>query len=220
MTTMVKTSAESAEKTMNNTRSRDYFERASRLIPEQTLTLAKAAHNYPPHWAPRYVKSAEGCEVIDVDGNRFIDYTMALGPMILGYNYPRITQAVTEQLQHGTLYSLPHFLEVELAETIERIIPCCERVRFYKNGADVTGMAVRLARAATGRRHVLQSGYHGHHDWYSWVLRDVVEQPGRCGSTGAGGRDRYGYARHGQGPSEHVELRDWFQTYHGDGRSA
>ena len=157
---------------MNNRRSRDYYDRAMRLVPEQTMTFAKAAHNYPSVWAPRYVKAASGCEVVDVDDNRFIDYTMALGPVILGYNYPRITRAVMEQLACGTIFSLPHYLEVELAEVLERVIPCCEQVRFYKNGADVTGLAIRLARSYTGRRHVLQSGYHGHHDWYSWVLRE------------------------------------------------
>ena len=91
---------------MNNRRSCDYYDRAVRLVPEQTMTFAKAAHQYPSEWAPRYVKAASGCEVVDVDDNRFIDYTMGLGAILLGYSYPRIDQAVTEQLACGTIFWL------------------------------------------------------------------------------------------------------------------
>ena len=157
---------------MNFSKSDDFYHRAKRLIPEQTMTLAKGAHNYPLDFSPKYVKYAQGCELIDVDGNRFIDYTMGLGPFTLGYNYPRIQDAVIKQLKDGTIYSLPHFLEVELAEKIVDVIPCSEMARFFKNGADVTGLAVRLARSYTRKNHVIQCGYHGHHDWYSFILRD------------------------------------------------
>lgn len=153
-------------------KSDDYYRQAKELIPEQTMTMAKGAHNYPLDYSPKYVKSAQGCELIDVDGNRFIDYTMGLGPFTLGYNYPRINNAVARQLVDGTVYSLPHYLEVELAELIVDVVPCGEMVRFFKNGADVTGLAIRLARSYTGRNHIIQSGYHGHHDWYSFLLRD------------------------------------------------
>jgi glutamate-1-semialdehyde aminotransferase len=156
---------------MKTERSQELLARANKVIPEQTFTFAKAAHNYPVG-SPLYVKSAQGCELIDVDGNRLLDYTMALGPMILGYSYPRIVKAVARQLELGTVYSLPHEIEVELAEEMVRTIPCAEKVRFYKNGADVTNMAIRVARSATGRRHVLQSGYHGHGDWYAFLLRE------------------------------------------------
>ena len=153
-------------------KSNDYYHRAKKLIPEQTMTMAKGAHNYPLDNAPKYVKSALGCEVIDVDGNNFIDYTMGLGIFTLGYNYPRVNNAVVEQLVDGTIYSLPHYLEVELSELIVNVIPCAEMARFFKNGADVTGLAIRLARSYTGKNHIIQSGYHGHHDWYSFLLRD------------------------------------------------
>lgn len=156
---------------MKTDQSQALFLRAQKVIPEQTFTFAKAAHNYPAG-APIYVTAGSGCELIDADGNRLLDYTMALGPMILGYAYPRVTQAVARQLEQGTIYSLPHAIEVDLAEEMVRVIPCAEKVRFYKNGADVTGLAIRIARKATGRRHILQSGYHGHGDWYSFQLRD------------------------------------------------
>ncbi len=156
---------------MKTERSQELLVRAQKVIPEQTFTFAKAAHNYPAG-SPAYVTRGFGCELIDVDGNRLLDYTMALGPMILGYAYPRVTTAVAAQLEQGTVYSLPHEIEVQLAEEMVRTIPCAEKVRFYKNGADVTSMAIRVARSATGRRHILQSGYHGHDDWYAFLLRD------------------------------------------------
>jgi len=144
---------------------------ADSLIPEQTMTMAKKASIFPLKY-PKYLKSAEGCEVIDLDGNSFIDYTMALGVFSLGYNYPSVLKAVKNQMNEGTLFSLPHEIEVLLAEKIVEIIPSAEKVRFYKNGADVTGIAIRLSRSFTKKKHVIQSGYHGHHDWYSYVLRD------------------------------------------------
>jgi len=144
---------------------------AENLIPEQTMTMAKKASIFPSNY-PKYIKSAKGCEVIDIDGNRFIDYTMGLGVFTLGYNYNSVIDAVIKQMNNGTVFSLPHKIEVELARKLVEIIPSAEKVRFYKNGADTTGLAVRLARSFTSKRHVIQCGYHGHHDWYSYVLRD------------------------------------------------
>jgi glutamate-1-semialdehyde 2,1-aminomutase len=141
------------------------------LIPEQTMTMAKKASIFPSNY-PKYLKSAEGCMVTDIDGNSFIDYTMGLGVFTLGYNYPSVVKAVQKQLSDGTVFSLPHEIEVELAQKLVNVIPSAEKVRFYKNGADTTGLAIRLARSFTSKRHVIQCGYHGHHDWYSFVLRD------------------------------------------------
>ena len=151
--------------------SEQLYQKALKIIPEQTMTLAKAAHQYPDG-APSYLRSAKGCRVTDVDGNTYIDYTMALGAMLLGYGFPEVENAVIDQLKQGTIYSLPHEIEVELAEKIVEVIPCAEKVRFYKNGADVCGMAIRLARCETGKQHVAYTGYHGHQDWYAHRLRE------------------------------------------------
>ena len=142
-----------------------------RLIPEQTMTMAKKASIFPSNY-PKYLKSAEGSMVTDIDGNSFIDYTMGLGVFTLGYNFPSVLKAVKNQMNDGTVFSLPHEIEVKLAQQLVNIIPSAEKVRFYKNGADATGLAIRLARSFTNKRHVVQCGYHGHHDWYSYVLRD------------------------------------------------
>lgn len=144
---------------------------ADNLIPEQTMTMAKKASIFPTNY-PKYINSASGCEVIDIDGNKFIDYSMALGVYTLGYGYKCVTDAVKKQIDYGSLFSLPNPIEVSLANEIKDIIPCAKKTRFYKNGADVTGLAVRLSRSFTSKRHLIQVGYHGHHDWYSYVLRD------------------------------------------------
>jgi glutamate-1-semialdehyde aminotransferase len=104
--------------------------------------------------------------VWDVDGNEYIDYPMGLGPIILGYDFPAVTQAVIAQVRDGTTFTLMHPKEVELAERLVELIAFAERVRFAKNGADATGGAVRAARALTCREHVIATGYHGYHDWY------------------------------------------------------
>ena len=151
---------------MNLENSRNLLQKAERLIPACTQTFSKGPSQFVQGVAPNFVSRAEGCKLWDVDGNEFIDYTMALGPMILGYNYPRVNEAITSQLREGTTFTLPHKIEVELAELLVDIIPCAEMVRYGKNGSDVTSAAVRVARAYTGREKIACCGYHGWQDWY------------------------------------------------------
>jgi glutamate-1-semialdehyde 2,1-aminomutase len=140
--------------------------RAEGLIPSYTQTLAKGPTQHIRGVAPIYLKSGKGSHVIDVDGNEFIDYTMGVGPLSLGYCYEAVDNAIKEQLMEGITFSLMHPLEVEVAELIREIIPNAERVRFSKTGCDSTSAAVRLARAYTGKSKILCCGYHGWHDWY------------------------------------------------------
>ncbi len=124
----------------------------------------------PSQWvqgvSPNYVARAAGAHVWDVDGNRYLDFPMALGPVLLGHAYPAVNEAIAAQLADGITFTLPHPLEVEVAERLHALVPGAERVRFAKTGSDVTSAAVRLARASTGREVVLAAGYHGWHDWY------------------------------------------------------
>ena len=113
-----------------------------------------------------FLAKGKGCRVWDVDGNEYIDYIQGLLPNILGYANDEVNEAVAEQLRQGHSFSLPHPLEVELAERLVRIIPCAEKVRFGKNGSDATSGAVRAARAFTGRDRIACCGYHGWQDWY------------------------------------------------------
>ena len=150
----------------NIERSEQLLRRASGLIPACTQTLAKGPSQYVRGVAPVYLKRGAGSHVWDVDDNEYIDLTMAVGPLSLGYAYPRVDRAIRAQLEDGITFSLMHPLEVQVAELIRAAVPGAEMVRYSKTGADVTSAAVRLARAFTGRERILCSGYHGWHDWY------------------------------------------------------
>lgn len=147
-------------------RSRAMFERSRELIPAGTQTLAKSPIQYVEGVAPKYLSHGQGCRVWDLDGNEYIDLNMGIGPLILGYAYPRVDYAIREQLARGITFSLMHPLEVEVSELVRSVVPGADSVRFSKTGCDVTSAAVRLARAFTERDRVLCCGYHGWHDWY------------------------------------------------------
>ncbi len=142
------------------------YERAAGLIPSYSQIIAKGPSQYVNGVAPKYLKSGKGSHVWDVDGNEYLDYNMAIGPISLGYAYDAVDEAIKAQLAEAINLSLMHPLEVEVSELMRDIIPNAESVRFAKAGAEVTSAAVRLARAFTGREQVLCCGYHGWHDWY------------------------------------------------------
>ena len=147
-------------------KSKAWFERAGKTIPGSSQTFSKGANQHVQGVAPMFLAKGKGCRVWDVDGNEYVDYIQGLLPNILGYAHEELNQAVAEQLCQGHSFSLPHPLEVELAERLVRLIPCAERVRFGKNGSDATSGAVRAARAFTGRERIACCGYHGWQDWY------------------------------------------------------
>ncbi|HXF99489.1 MAG TPA: aminotransferase class III-fold pyridoxal phosphate-dependent enzyme [Bacteroidota bacterium] len=148
------------------TESDKLYARALGLIPALTQTLAKGPGQYTRGVAPKYLVRGKGAHVWDVDGNEYIDYNMAIGPISLGYCYEPVDNAIRAQLADGITFSMMHPLEVEVAELMREVVPNAESVRFSKTGADVTSAAVRVARAFTGRNKILCCGYHGWHDWY------------------------------------------------------
>jgi len=151
---------------MNLTISISLWQRAKQVLAGGPATLSKHPSRFAYGVSPIFLESGDGYMVTDVDGNRFIDMIGALGPVLLGYGNHKVDETVMQQVRKGASFSLPHRLEVLVAELLCDMIPCAEQVRFCKNGADATQAAVRLARYETGRRHVLCSGYHGHHDFY------------------------------------------------------
>ena len=146
-------------------KSAELLARELKVSPLAAQTYSKSYRYYCQGLAPSFMDHGEGCYIYDVDGNKFIDYMCALGPVTVGYNNPEVNDAVINQVKKFASGSLQSELEVELAEKICQIIPCAEMVRFVKNGSDATTAAIRLARAYTGREKVLMSGYHGMHDW-------------------------------------------------------
>ena len=163
-------------------KSKAWFERADKAIPGSSQTFSKGANQHVQGVAPMFLAKGKGCRVWDVDGNEYIDYIQGLLPNILGYAHEELNQAVAEQLGQGHSFSLPHPLEVELAERLVRLIPCAERVRFGKNGSDATSGAVRAARAFTGRERIACCGYHG---WQDWFIGSTTRNAGVPGAVRA-----------------------------------
>ena len=147
-------------------KSGEWLARALRVIPSGTQTFSKGPRQFVQGVSPVFVERGEGARLWDVDGNEFLDFTMGLCAVILGYADPDVNAAVIRQMARGTVFTLPHVLETEVAETLTRLIPCAEMVRFGKNGSDATSGAVRLARAFTRRDLIACCGYHGWQDWY------------------------------------------------------
>ena len=151
-------------------RSKALFARATKTIPFASQTFSKSHVFYPQNAAPLFVSHGDGARIFDVDGNDYIDLVNALLPVVLGYRDPDVDEAVRRQLSAGMSFSLATKLEAELSEKLCDIIPCAEMVKLGKSGTDVTTAAVRLARAYTGKDHILVGGYHG---WADWSLGDT-----------------------------------------------
>jgi glutamate-1-semialdehyde 2,1-aminomutase len=115
---------------------------------------------------PVFVERGEGAYLVDVDGNRYLDYVLSWGPLILGHAHPRVVSALEEAVRRGTSYGAPSPLELELAGLIRDAMPSLELVRFVSSGTEATMSALRLARAFTGRSKVVKFAgcYHGHAD--------------------------------------------------------
>lgn len=126
---------------------------------------------------PQFAASARGAEFTDTCGRSYVDWVNGWGPVILGYRHPEVEAAIRAQFDAGPTLSLMHPLELAVAERLARLVPCAERVAFGKNGSDVVGAAVRLARAVTGRERIAQYGFHGFHDWYVCMLPGVRGVP-------------------------------------------
>lgn len=149
----------------NLDKSKALYERAESLILNGTQLYSKMPSVGVRGVSPIYFVKGQGARAWDLEGNEYIDFTMGLGPCILGYNHPRIKEAVLAQLEIGPIFSLPHPIEVECAERIHRAVPCAEKMRFLKTGSDATQVAVRIARAFTGREKLIRGHYHGWHEW-------------------------------------------------------
>jgi glutamate-1-semialdehyde 2,1-aminomutase len=146
--------------------SEELLARAEQTIPLGSQTFSKSRTQFPYGVSPYFIQRGHGSHVWDVDGNQYIDFINALAAITLGYSDPDVNAAVRAQLEEGVIFSLPHPIEIKVAEKIREVVPGAERVRFAKNGSDATAGSVRLARAFTKRDHVAVCGYHGWQDWY------------------------------------------------------
>jgi glutamate-1-semialdehyde 2,1-aminomutase len=149
---------------METSRSQALFARARTLMPGGVNSPVRAFKSVGGE--PFFVQRAEGAYLLDVDGNRYIDYVGSWGPMIVGHNHPAVLDAVVKTAQDGLSFGTPNPLEVTMAETITRLVPACEMVRMVNSGTEATLSAIRLARGATGRSRIVkfEGCYHGHGD--------------------------------------------------------
>ncbi len=142
----------------------ELYKRACALFPGGTQTNSKRATAFAPGVWPIYFSDAHGCRITDIDGNTYIDYVSALGPITLGYCYEPVDAAIRQQLGRGIIAGLLSPLEVEVAEKVCDIVPCAEMMRFMKGGAEATSAGARIARGYTGKEIILNSGYRGWSD--------------------------------------------------------
>ena len=143
------------------------WRRAKKIIPGGNMLLSKRAElMLPEHW-PSYFEKARGCKVWDLDGNEYLDVgLMGVGTNILGYGNPDVDGAVKETIDKGNMSSLNCPEEVRLAEKLIALHPWSGGVRFARTGGEANAIAIRIARAFSGKENVAVCGYHGWHDWY------------------------------------------------------
>ncbi len=143
-------------------KSEDLFKEAKNYLPGGVDSPVRAIKPYP-----FFAIKGEGPRLFDVDGNSYLDYCLAYGPLVLGHAYPPVMEAVSKQLSMGTAYGVPTENEIKLAQEVVRRVPCAEMVRFVNSGTEATMSAIRLARAVTGKSKIVkfEGAYHGAHDY-------------------------------------------------------
>lgn len=152
---------------MRSGKGQDLYKKAKKLIPGGTMLLSKRPEMFLPEQWPSYYSKTQGCAVWDLDGNKYHDVSiMGIGPNILGYNNEKVDQAVKQAVTNGNMSTLSCPEEVALAERLIEMHPWADMARFARSGGEANAIAIRIARAASGRDKVAFCGYHGWHDWY------------------------------------------------------
>jgi glutamate-1-semialdehyde 2,1-aminomutase len=149
---------------MNTTQSETLFAAAQKVIPGGVNSPVRAFRAVGGQ--PLFIERGQGPYLFDADGNRFVDYVLSWGPLILGHAHPRVAEALKKAVERGTSYGAPTALETELAQLVCAVVPSVQMVRFVNSGTEATMSALRLARAFTGRDKIIkfQGCYHGHAD--------------------------------------------------------
>ncbi len=145
----------------------ELYKKAKMLIPGGTMLLSKRPEMFLPEYWPSYFSKSKGCKVWDLEGRAFTDVcTMSVGTNILGYGHEEVDAAAMQAIRNGNMATLNCPEEVYLAERLIALHPWADMVRFARSGGEVNAIAIRIARAASGKDNVAICGYHGWHDWY------------------------------------------------------
>jgi len=143
------------------------YKRAKRVIPGGNMLLSKRPEMFLPEKWPAYFSKSKGCKVWDLDGKEYIDMSiMGIGTNTLGYGHPEVDEAVIKTVKDGNMSTFNCPEEVYLAEKLVELHPWADMVRFARAGGEINSIAIRIARASTGRDKIAICGYHGWHDWY------------------------------------------------------
>ena len=174
----VKATSISEEYTRRTSRAQRLYARAKEVIPSGVTHDVRYMEPYPI-----YVERAAGPRKWDVDGNEYVDYVMGHGALLLGHNHPTVLAAASEQLGRGTHYGACHELEVRWAELVRQIVPSAEKVKFLSSGTEATMMAMRLARAFTGKNKIIKidGHFHGWHDYATVAMKPPYDVPDSAG---------------------------------------
>ena len=143
------------------------YKRAKKVIPGGNMLLSKRPEMFLPEKWPAYFRKSKGCKVWDLDGKEYIDMSiMGIGTNTLGYGHPEVDEAVMKTIKDGNMSTLNCPEEVYLAEKLVDLHPWADMVRFARSGGEINSVAIRIARASTGKDKIAICGYHGWHDWY------------------------------------------------------
>ncbi|HPV14761.1 MAG TPA: aminotransferase class III-fold pyridoxal phosphate-dependent enzyme [Candidatus Cloacimonadota bacterium] len=146
-------------------KSMEMYAEVKTLVPGGVAGIRRP-YNFVEGEYPIFFESGKGGRIIDVDGNEYIDYLCGYGPIIIGYREEELDQAVYEQIKNkGFCFSLTQSVQNTLVKKLQELIPCCEMASIVKTGSDATTIAIRVARAYTGKLKIARCGYHGWHDW-------------------------------------------------------
>jgi glutamate-1-semialdehyde 2,1-aminomutase len=189
---------------------RTWSERFAAVMPMGSSTASKVPTLQPDE--PEVIVRADGCRVWDDRGREYIDFRNALGPVTLGYRHPVVDQAIRRQLDNGIVFGHPHPLECEIAERFCELVPCAEMVGFLKTGGEAIAATIRIARAYTGRDHVIQIGYNG---WLNTLSGGGADLPGRTATAVHGVPIALSELHHPVRWSDMARVRQLFDQYPG-----
>lgn len=165
-------------KELNVSKSMKLFKKEEKLLPGGVSSNARVWH---AKFCPRntnctiFIKKANGAYIWDVDGNKYIDYRLGFGPVILGHSHPAVVERLHHHEKEGSVYAFDNEMEISVSEKIVKAVPCADMIRYSVTGTEATMHALRLARAYTGREKVLkfEGHYHGSHDYLLWSTAHV-----------------------------------------------
>lgn len=186
-------------------------ERLKKTMPHGSSTTSKNPRFLPEE--PEIIVRGKGCRVWDQQGREFIDFRNSLGPVSLGYCYPAVDEAIRAQLENGIIFGHPTALECEVSELMCDVIPCAEQAKFLKTGGEACAATIRIARAYTGKEHIIQIGYNG---WLNSLASGSKIGPRTTARKVPGVPDSIASMYHAAGWNDTEAIDSYFEEFSGN----